>query len=86
MLELENNLNNAEENSNQFYSNEDDDKDFNVKTIRDEKLVDSIPGLDDEQEFEEEMYNFGDQDDLPDSDREMECQTKGINRKKCFDI
>lgn len=86
MLDIENSTNDEDEEiSDQFYQ-EEEDNDFNVKTIRDEKIIDSIPELDDENEFENEMYNFGDQDDLPDSDREMECQTKGISRKKCFDV
>lgn len=62
---------------------EDDDKDFNVKTIAQEKLIDTVPGLD--AGFDEDMYNFGDEDDLPYSDRVMECQAKKIGLDACFD-
>lgn len=69
--------------SNQKYE-DDDDKSFSVKTIDDERLIDSVPGLDDEEEFSKSMYNYGDNEDLPDSDREAECQGKGISRNSCF--
>lgn len=59
-----------------------DDKDFQVKTIEDERLIDSVPGLD--AAFDEDMYNFGDMDDLPDSDREMQCRSKKIGYNECF--
>lgn len=61
-----------------------DDKDFIVRTITEEKLIDSVPLLD--AEFDRDMYNFGDEEDLPDSDRLMQCQAKGINQASCFDI
>ncbi len=61
-----------------------DDKDFIVRTITEEKLIDSVPLLD--AEFDRDMYNFGDEEDLPDSDRLMQCQAKGINQESCFDI
>lgn len=64
---------------------EDDDHDFEIKGLRDETLIDPIPGLDDRHEFEEEMYNFGDEEDLPYSDRALDCQARGISYKKCFD-
>ena len=61
------------------FSNEpffdDDGQDFEVKTIKEERLIDPLPELDD---------NFGDEEDLPDSDRETECRTQGISRSKCF--
>lgn len=62
----------------------DDEEDFEVKTIRDEKLVDTAPGLDDENEFELNMFNYGDQEDLPDSDRSLDCQTRGVSQSFCF--
>lgn len=51
---------------------EDDEKDFEVKTIADEQIVKSDTGLDNVEAMEDDLYNFGDEDDLPDSDREME--------------
>lgn len=53
-----------------------DDKDFIVKPLKQMRLIDSIPGLDDECEFEKNMYNFGDEDDLPDSDRSTDRRCK----------
>lgn len=64
---------------------DDDGQDFQVRTIKDEKLIDSIGGMDDEHEFEENIYNYGEIDDLPDSDRSQSCRTLGIGQKKCFD-
>lgn len=63
---------------------EDDEKDFEIRTINEDRLIDPVPGLDDEQEFEADMYNYGEEEDLPDSDREAECQGKGIGRKRCL--
>lgn len=65
---------------------EDDEKDFRIKAVEENTLVDPLPERDDESAFDADMYNFGDNDDLPDSDRIMECQTKGISQKKCLDI
>ncbi len=50
---------------------EDDEKDFHVKTIDDETLITPNSGLDDEEEFICNMHNFGDSEDLPNSDRAM---------------
>ena len=50
---------------------EDDEKDFHVKTVADETLITPNGGLDDEEEFVCDMHNFGDSDDLPVSDRAM---------------
>ena len=44
---------------------EDDEKDFHVKTVADETLITPNGGLDDEEEFVCDMHNFGDSDDLP---------------------
>ena len=70
------------------FSNEpffdDDGQDFEVKTIKEERLIDPLPELDDTITFREDMYNFGDEEDLPDSDRETACRTQGISRSKCF--
>lgn len=51
----------------------DDEKDFEVKTLREERLIDTVPELD--ELFEQDMYNLGNADDLPDSDRTLDCQT-----------
>lgn len=53
-----------------------DDKDFIVKPLNKMRLIDSIIGLDDECEFEKNMYNFGDEEDLPDSDRATDRRCK----------
>ena len=53
-----------------------DDKDFIVKPLKQMRLIDSIYGLDDECEFEKNMFNFGDEDDLPDSDRSADRRCK----------
>lgn len=61
-----------------------DEEDFEIKTIDDERLIDTAPGLDDEQEFQKDMFNFGDFEDLPDSDRETICRGRGISRQTCL--
>lgn len=53
-----------------------DDKDFIVKPLKQMRLIDSIYGLDDECEFEKNMFNFGDDEDLPDSDRSTDRRCK----------
>lgn len=55
---------------------DDDEKDFIVRTRPEEKMIDSLPERDDQCAFERDMYNFGDQDDLPDSDRAMDKSCK----------
>lgn len=59
--------------SGQYYQ-DTDEKDFEIRTIREERLIDPAPGLDDEIEFAESMYNYGEADNLPDSDKAMECE------------
>lgn len=63
---------------------EDDEEDFEVKTINEDKLIDDVPVFDDEREFEDDMNNYGDQDDLPDSDRIMDCRSRNISHKVCM--
>jgi hypothetical protein len=53
-----------------------DDKDFSIKPLKKMRLIDSILEIDDECEFEMNMYNFGDEEDLPDSDRAMDKRCK----------
>ena len=55
---------------------DDDEKDFIVRTKPEDKMIDSLPERDDQCTFERDMYNFGDQDDLPDSDRAMDKSCK----------
>ena len=59
----------------------DDEKDFEVKTLREERLIDTVPELD--ELFEQDMYNLGNADDLPDSDRTLlrqRSQTRNYRR------
>lgn len=65
---------------------EDDEKDFEIRTIQNEKLIDILPERDDEQAFNLDMYNFGDAEDLPDSDRLMACQTQKIKQTDCLNL
>lgn len=45
---------------------------FHVSSLEDDTLIDlQNGGLDDESEFNCDMYDFGQMDDLPDSDRQM---------------
>ena len=53
-----------------------DDHDFIVKPLKQMRLIDNINGLDDECEFNKDMYNFGDEEDLPDSDRATDRRCK----------
>lgn len=50
---------------------DDNEKDFHIKTVDDENLITPNYGLDDQEEFICDMHNFGDSDDLPVSDRAM---------------
>ncbi len=63
---------------------QNEEKSFEIKSIQQERLIDIAPGLDDEEEFQKNMYNFGEEEDLPDSDRETICRGRGINRKECL--
>lgn len=56
-------------------------KDFHVRVIQEERLVSTIPALD--TTFDEDMYNYGDMNDLPESDRIMICQQRGIRQEDC---
>lgn len=62
----------------------DDDEDFEVRGPKDEMLIDRLPG-DDADEFANDMHNFGDENDLPDSDRTLSCRAKGTNSVICND-
>ncbi len=56
-------------------------KDFHVRVISEERLVSTVQSRD--SEFDEDMYNYGDSEDLPDSDRLMVCQHKGVKQQDC---
>ena len=53
-----------------------DDNSFSIFQKFPQNLIDSIPERDDQCEFERNMYNFGEQEDLPDSDRAMDLRCK----------
>ena len=53
-----------------------EDNDFVVRPLSKMRLIDIVGGLDDECEFEKNMYNFGDEEDLPESDRATDCRCK----------
>ncbi|MBE6458687.1 MAG: hypothetical protein E7010_02615 [Alphaproteobacteria bacterium] len=65
---------------------EDDTKNFHIGNVEKNVLTDHLPERDNPQSFNDDMYNFGENDDLPDSDRIMQCQRKGISQKKCLDV
>ena len=58
----------------------DDEKDFEVKTLREERLIDTVPELD--ELFEQDMYNLGNADDLPDSDRTPRYRQAHVLRQR----
>lgn len=62
----------------------EDEKDFHIRTPRDERLIDFAAGLDDNRDLARDMYNLGDADDLPDSDRVQNCRSSGIAQSDCF--
>ncbi len=64
---------------------QNDDKDFHIGNVEKNVLTGSLPERDNQRVFDADMYNFG-EEDLPDSDRIMQCQTKGISQKKCLDV
>ena len=58
------------------HHHDDDEKDFIVRTKLEDLLIDSLPERDNQCPFERDMYNFGDAEDLPDSDRAMDKSCK----------
>ncbi len=54
----------------------DDQNDFVVRPLKKMRLIESYNGLDDECEFEKNMFNFGDFEDLPPSDRSVDNRCK----------
>lgn len=53
-----------------------DDHDFTIRPLKQMRIIDIIPELDDECEFERNMYNFGDEDNIPESDRATDRRCK----------
>ena len=53
-----------------------DENDFSVRPLDEMRLIDYHFGLDDECEFEKNMFNFGDYEDLPPSDRATDRRCK----------
>lgn len=49
-----------------------DEKDFEIKTIAEEQLINNAFKFGDKETMEENLYNYGDEDDLPESDRAMQ--------------
>lgn len=56
-------------------------KDFHVRVIQEERLISTIPELD--TEFDKDMRDIGSSEDLPESDRIMVCQQKGVRQENC---
>lgn len=56
------------------------DKKLKVR-VEEERLIDAVQSRD--AYFDEDMYNYGDMDNLPNSDRIMICQRKGVRQEKC---
>lgn len=61
---------------NHFSDFNDKHRDFIIRPLKKMKLIDSNNGLDDECEFERNMFNFGDFEDLPPSDRSTDNRCK----------
>lgn len=57
------------------------DKDFHVRVIQEDRLIGTVPLRD--MEFDEDMHDIGSSEDLPESDRIMVCQQKGIKQNNC---
>lgn len=58
----------------------DDEIDFHIKTIDEEKIVNQNKYWEDDDEFNCELYDVGDNDDLPDSDRQMNKKYRKCNK------
>ncbi len=58
-------------------------KDFHVRVIEEERLVPTVQMRD--INFDEDMQNYGNEENLPNSDRLMECQQKGIKQEHCLE-
>lgn len=64
--------------NNKIFNNNFDTQDFIIRPLSDMRLIDIVEGLDDECEFQKNMFNLGEYDDLPDSDRAADKRCKNI--------
>ena len=55
-----------------------DDESFRVRSLKQSRPIKPVDGFDDECEFEKNMFNFGDEEDLPDSDRAADRRCKNF--------
>ncbi|MBR4106291.1 MAG: hypothetical protein IKK52_03215 [Alphaproteobacteria bacterium] len=72
MLEKETQHTTIKDFSNSSYSDKFDDDNFRIRPLKKMRLIDTIDELDDECEFEKNMFNFGEYEDLPASDRALD--------------
>ena len=56
-------------------------KDFHVRVIEEDRLVPTVQLRD--MDFGDDMHNYGDSENLPESDRLMVCQQKGVKQTHC---
>lgn len=56
-------------------------KDFHVRVIEEDRLVPTVQLRD--MDFDDDMHNYGDSENLPKSDRLMVCQQKGVKQTHC---
>ncbi|MBO6281359.1 MAG: hypothetical protein J6N49_02375 [Alphaproteobacteria bacterium] len=59
-----------------------DTKSFHVKVLENDRMFETIPEAD--IGLDEYLEDYASETDLPDSDRIMICQRKGMNMKKCL--
>lgn len=56
-------------------------KDFHVRVIEEDRFVPTVQLRD--MDFDDDMHNYGDSENLPESDRLMVCQQKGVKQTHC---
>lgn len=56
-------------------------KDFHVRVIEEDRLVPTVQLRD--MDFDDDMHNYGDSENLPESDRLMVFQQKGVKQTHC---
>lgn len=56
-------------------------KDFHVRVIEEDRFVPTVQLRD--MDFDDDMRNYGDSENLPESDRLMVCQQKGVKQANC---
>lgn len=56
-------------------------KDFHVRVIEEDRFVPMVQLRD--MDFDDDMHNYGDSENLPESDRLMVCQQKGVKQANC---